>query len=149
HHIMGGPVFWPRSGPAGGSLLFNSGENDVLRQFQFTGGDIVEPAVATSTDVFQGHPAGIAALSANGEAAGRGICGVYSRPPPPGAGNGVPEIMPSILRAYDAANVSHVLWTSQQSAARDDPGLFGKFCEPTVVNGKVYIGTNSNQVVAY
>jgi hypothetical protein len=148
-HIMGGPVFWPRSAGAGGSLLFNSGENDVLRAFQFNGTDIVEPAVATSNEVFQGHPAGIAALSANGEAAGSGVLWVYSRAPAAGSVGGVTEIMPGILRAYDAANVNHVLWTNQQSLARDDAGLFGKFSVPTVVNGKVYIGTNSNQAVVY
>jgi hypothetical protein len=89
------------------------------------------------------------ALSANGQQAGSGIVWSYARAPANGAVGGVTEIMPGILRAYDASNVNHLLCTSQQNIARDDAGLFGKFSVPTVVNGTVYLGTNSNQVVVY
>jgi hypothetical protein len=45
------------------------------------------------------------------------------------------------LYAYDAANVAHELYSSEQNARRDRPGLALRFNIPTVVNGHVYVGT--------
>jgi hypothetical protein len=47
---------------------------------------------------------------------------------------------PAILRAYDAANITHLLYSSAQSGA-DTPGFGIKFTEPIVANGKVFITT--------
>jgi hypothetical protein len=46
----------------------------------------------------------------------------------------------AILRAYDATNVSHLLWASNLQTT-DTPGQAVKFTLPTVANGKVYLGT--------
>ncbi len=59
------------------------------------------------------------------------------------------ETQPGILRAYDASDVTRQLWNSQQNIARDSLGNFSKFTSPTVVNGKTYLATFSNKVVAY
>jgi len=48
---------------------------------------------------------------------------------------------PSILYAFDAANIATTLYTSDQNASRDTPGNAVKFAVPTVVQGKVYVGT--------
>jgi hypothetical protein len=48
---------------------------------------------------------------------------------------------PAALYAYDAANVAHELYNSEQNAGRDRPGLALRFNIPTVVNGHVYVGT--------
>jgi hypothetical protein len=48
---------------------------------------------------------------------------------------------PAVLYAYDAANVAHELYNSEQNAGRDRPGLTLRFNIPTVVNGHVYVGT--------
>ena len=56
---------------------------------------------------------------------------------------------PGILRAYDATDLSHELWNSKQNAARDDLGALAKFNTPLVANGKVYMATFSDGVVAY
>ena len=48
---------------------------------------------------------------------------------------------PAALYAYDAANVVHELYDSEQNAGRDRPGLALRFNIPIVVNGHVYVGT--------
>jgi hypothetical protein len=42
-----------------------------------------------------------------------------------------------------ASKVSHPLYGSGQAGTRDVPGAAVKFSVPTVVNGKVYIGTQT------
>ena len=54
---------------------------------------------------------------------------------------------PAILRAYDATNVAHLLYSSAQNAA-DTPGFGIKFSSPIVANGKVFIGTAHDPVTA-
>jgi len=58
------------------------------------------------------------------------------------------SLRPGILRAIDASDVTKELWNSSISAA-DDPGKYAKFNCPTIANGKVYLGTFSNQLVVY
>jgi len=55
---------------------------------------------------------------------------------------------PAILRAYDARNLAHELYNSEENFVRDDPGAAGKFTVPTIVNGKVYF-TTRNRLVVY
>ena len=47
---------------------------------------------------------------------------------------------PAVLYAYDAANVAHELYDSEQNAGRDRAGLALRFNIPTIVNGHVYVG---------
>jgi uncharacterized protein (TIGR03437 family) len=52
-----------------------------------------------------------------------------------------------VLRAYDASNLAHELYNSNQNKPRDALGAAVKFSVPTVVNGKVYAATQSSLAV--
>jgi hypothetical protein len=49
---------------------------------------------------------------------------------------------PAILFAFDGANISRVLYTSDQAGIRDQAGIAAKGPTPMIVNGKVYLGAN-------
>src|SRR6476659_1908400 len=54
---------------------------------------------------------------------------------------------PAILRAYDATNITHLLYSSAQNSA-DTPGFGIKFTEPIVANGKVFFTTAHDSLSA-
>jgi len=51
-----------------------------------------------------------------------------------------PPHKPAVLYAFDAADVSHELFNTEQNPQRDRPGVTLRFAIPTVANGKVYLG---------
>jgi outer membrane protein assembly factor BamB len=54
----------------------------------------------------------------------------------------------SVLHAYNATNLAVELYNSNQAGSRDQFGSASHFGTPTIVNGKVYVGT-TNSVAAF
>jgi hypothetical protein len=140
--IRGGFAYWTRSTAAGGPLAFNWAANDALKEFSFNGTVLATAPVAQFTPPINLYPGGELTLSSNGDA--QGIVWALIN----GQGDADHRVPPGILVAVNATTLSQ-LWSSTANAARDDFGLLAKWVPPLVVNGKVYVATSSNQVVAY
>jgi hypothetical protein len=142
-HIHGTPIVW--NGPQG-TWGYVWGENDFLRAFSFENGKFTTSTASQSTMLATGGmPGGILSISSNGAQGGTGVMWaslVLS-------GDANQHAQPGLLRAFDATNLSHELWNSEQNPDRDSVGTFGKFVPPTIANGKVYQSTFSNQVVVF
>lgn len=55
---------------------------------------------------------------------------------------------PAVLRAFDAHDLTHELYNSTQAASsRDAFGAGNKFITPTIVNGRVFVGTTNSVAV--
>ncbi len=55
---------------------------------------------------------------------------------------------PAVLHAFDAANLAHELYNSNQaSAGRDHFGAGNKFITPAIADGKVFVGTTNSVAV--
>ena len=54
----------------------------------------------------------------------------------------------AVLHAYDAANLAHEIYNSNQAAGnRDQFGVGNKYITPTVADGKVFVGTTNSVAV--
>jgi hypothetical protein len=133
------PTYW--DGPDG-PYVYVWGSLDHGKAFRLHEG-LLEAASETA-EQSKGRPGGVLSISAHGGKAGTGILWAVL-----GLGNANNAAAHAILTAYDAADLSHSLWNSDQNAARDGLGNLAKFNTPVVANGKVYMATSSRQVVVY
>ncbi|HLH56199.1 MAG TPA: chitobiase/beta-hexosaminidase C-terminal domain-containing protein [Verrucomicrobiae bacterium] len=117
------PAYWNH-------LLFFQASSAALKSFSISNGVINQTAVATAP-VSVGGVNGSPVVSANGN--NNGIVWVMNN----NSGN---SGSPATLYALDAANVSQVLWSSEQLASRDSMGPGAKMSTPMVAGGKVYAG---------
>jgi len=136
--LFDGMAYW--STAPGGPLIYIHGSNDVLKSFRLTNGMFNTTPVAQSS-ITRPYPGGVLAVSSNG-----GTNGILWATTPDAASNSTPTT--GVLRAFDALTLTE-LWDSDQNSTRDALGLFSKFTSATVINGKVYAPTFSNQVVVY
>jgi hypothetical protein len=118
----GDPAYWNGN-------IYTTGQNYPLSMFQIANGVIATPQSSKSNNTFPPRGA-IPVVSANGTATG--VVWVLDL-------SGWSANTPAILDAYDAANVSTLLYSSPASGA-GAAGPAVKFTLPTVANGKVYVG---------
>jgi hypothetical protein len=144
HHIHGGEVYW--NGPDG-PRIYVWGENDYLKSYAFQASSQTfntTPASQGTMLPSVGMPGGMLSISANGAMAGTGILWVSI----PASGDANQMVVPGVLRAFDASDLTQELWNSTM-AANDDVGNFAKFVPPTIANGRVYLATFSNRLNVY
>ncbi len=139
------------SGPIFDSALWNSQNGPIVYMVQSFGGplsafrienDAINTLVLWQTQALSTGFAGIA-ISSDGGKEGSGIVWLATSSTP------IPGSSPGILNAFDAGDLTHLLWTSTTDAERDELGGFAKFATPTVANGKVFVPTFSNQLAVY
>jgi hypothetical protein len=109
--------------------LYYGGQGNALKAFAFSNGRFgTSPSSQTSINFT--YPGTTPSISANGTS--NGIVWAYENS---GA---------AVLHAYEASNLENELYNSNQAAGgRDQFGDGNKFMVPTVVNGKVYVGTTN------
>lgn len=109
-----------------GTLYYASTE-DPLRQYRLRDA-LLLPAPASQTSMTFVYPGASPSISANGIR--DGIVWVLENK------------QTAVLHAYDANDVSHELYNSDQAwFGRDHFGAGNKFITPMIANGKVYVGT--------
>ena len=114
------------------NALYFLGSNDVLRAFVLNDGLLSTTPFGVGNKAF-GFPGATPSISADGNT--NGIVWVLQTDQFSVKGR-------AILRAYNATNLVE-LYNSDQNSRRDSPGPAVKFTVPTVVNGKVYVGTEN------
>ncbi len=122
------------NGEWGGPAYFNhavyfGGVNDVLKAYTISNAKLSTAPTSQSATSFA-YPGTTPSVSANGTQ--NGIVWALES-----AANA-----PAVLHAYDAANLAHELYNSNQAAnGRDAFGQGNKFITPVVSNGMVFVGT--------
>jgi hypothetical protein len=79
------------------------------------------------------YPGSAASVSANGAA--NGIVWAHA------------NSSPGVLYAFDATNLAHELYDSNQAGSRDQFGSGNKYITPTVADGQVFVGTQNSVAV--
>jgi len=125
--LYAAPAYW------NGHLFFLASE-DHLKDYALKDGRLSDAPVATGAQKFL-NPGAPPAVSANGTR--DAIVWVIETK----VWNAWNMQKPSVLHAYDAANVAHELYNSEQNSARDRAGMTVRFTIPTIAGGRVYIGT--------
>ncbi|MGH2482166.1 MAG: hypothetical protein ACRDHW_21155, partial [Ktedonobacteraceae bacterium] len=115
--IFSTPVYW--HGPHG-DYIFVARVRDHTQAFTFSQGHLSGPVSATP-EIFS-YSGGNPVVSSNGSTPGTGILWTI--------------VYPGYLRAYDATDLSHELYSSNF-------GAYNKFVPPVVANGKVFVATQN------
>lgn len=116
------------------NAVYYSGVSDFLARYTLTNGLLSPTPVSESPTKF--NLGSTPSISANGST--NGIVWAVDK----GVGSNA-----AVLHAYNASNVSDELYHSNQNVSRDNLGQGITFSVPTVVNGKVYVGTKTSLVV--
>jgi len=114
------------------NMLYYGAVGDNLKAFAFSAARIVTPPSSASSASF-GYPGTTPSISANGSS--NGIVWAIQ--------NGAT----GVLHAYDATNLAHELYNSNQASNGRDQFSDNKYVTPMIANGKVYVGTPTGVAV--
>jgi hypothetical protein len=114
-----------------GTLYYGS-VGQTLQAFPFQSAMLATSPTSQSAVKFT-YPGTTPSISANGASGGI----VWA----------VENSNPAVLHAYDAADLSHELYNSNQEGTRDSFGAGNKFITPMIAGGKVFVGTPNGVAV--
>ena len=120
---FGAPAYWNRH-------VYFVASDDVLRDLVFEKGLLKLGVMSTTRFI---DPGATPSVSANGSK--NAIVWTLSS-----KHWDEPDRPPAVLRAFDATNVAHELYSSEENSARDRAGIGLRFNIPMVVDGRVYVG---------
>jgi hypothetical protein len=128
--ILSTPLFW-------NDAVYVAPANSNLKAFSMPQGVLNSTPLTSQSPEILGPQGATPVLSSNG--ANNSIIWLIDT-----SGALVTPNTPAILRAFDAGNISNEIYNSTTAAMdRDRAGLAVKFTVPTVANGKVYVGTQT------
>ena len=119
--VFGSMAYWNRN-------VYVMADNDGLRDFEMNAGKLSLKATGRRKFDAPATPT----VSANG--LNDGIVWVVA------PADGDSSHKPAVLFAYQASDITHKLYDSEQNSARDRAGADLRFTIPTVVRGHVYVG---------
>jgi hypothetical protein len=122
---FGTPAYWNHT-------IFFAGTKDHIKAFSFNNGVLSTTPTSQSSETLD-WPGGNPTISSVGDDPNTGILWVID----PG----------SVLRAYNASDLSKELYNSNANANRDALDSFVKFSVPTVANGRVFVGTKTSLTI--
>jgi hypothetical protein len=128
--ILSTPLFW-------NNAVYVAPGNGKLASFPMSGGILASSPSASQSPETLGPQGATPVISSNGT--NNAILWLIDS-----NGAMVTPNTAAILRAYDPNNISNEIYNSAMApASRDQAGLAVKFTVPTVANGKVYVGTQT------
>jgi hypothetical protein len=109
--------------------LYYGNVSGTVKAFAISGAKLATAPQSQSATQFT-YPGTAPSVSANGSA--NGIVWAHE------------NTSPAVLHAYDATNLAHELYNSNQAAAnRDQFGTGNKYITPIIADGKVFVGTGT------
>jgi hypothetical protein len=117
--------------------LYYAADGDTLKAFPLNNARLAAAPSSASSIIFP-YPGATPSISSNGTQNGI-VWALESH-----------TRSPAVLHAYDATNLAHELYNSNQApGGRDSAGVGNgnKFITPLIVNGKVYVGTSTGVAI--
>jgi outer membrane protein assembly factor BamB len=123
--IWGSPAYFNH-------VVYYGGQTDTLKALPITNALLATAPSSQSALQFR-YPGATPAISANGTS--NGVVWAAENGPV------------GALHAYDATNLAHELYNSNQAGTRDQFGAGNKFITPMITAGKVYVGATNGVAV--
>jgi hypothetical protein len=123
--VYGLPAYWQNT-------IYVAAAGDSLKAYSLSAGKLADAPGAQSAAII-GTPGAAPVVSSFGGSGG--IVWIIDS-------SGADAGAPAILRAFDATNLARELYNSA-AKAQDAAGSAAKYAVPTVANGKVFVGTQS------
>jgi hypothetical protein len=141
--VQWGGIFNLALWPAGNTTnVYLQQQGSSVIAYQIVGGGLSATPVGETAPTGAAIPYVGMAISANGSKPGSGILWETT-------GNRSDPALPATLHAFDAGNLANEIWNSDMTGGADSVGMFAKFANPTIADGKVFVPTWSGALTVY